>query len=133
MRLSETCAPPHTDGCVGKDEHGYVCRCACHQPARGAAAVPFEEWARARQAPLYPVVITATRYQGSYEGGSWAAFNLYSHQLPVDHDGSDIECMEFWRGAEADRVGRGNNPQEALDDLVERVKVHGENQRLRGE
>lgn len=83
--------------------------------------------------PIYPVTITAARYGGSYEGGTWCAFNAYPHHLPPDHDGSDIECMTFWRSDGADRVGRGSSPDAALADLMERVKLYGESERMRGQ
>lgn len=94
---------------------------------------PFIDWVESMRAPLYPVTITAARYQGSYEGGTWTAFNCYPHQIPADADGDDIACVTFWTSSAADRCGRGNSPAEALADLVERVKTHGEIFRGRGE
>lgn len=91
------------------------------------------KWAKDRKAPLYPVTITAARYGGTYEGGSWTAFNLYSHQIPAGADDSDIECAQFWRSPAADRVGRGQSPGEALADLVERVGIYGEYEGFRGD
>jgi len=32
----------------------------------------------------------------------------------------DIECMEFWQSKQAEHIGRGATPDEALEDLLRR-------------
>lgn len=71
---------------------------------------------------LYPVTIITARYQGSYEGGLWCAFNLYELEVPPEATGNDIACYEFWHSPNAAKVGRGATPDEALADLTKRLE-----------
>jgi hypothetical protein len=65
---------------------------------------------------LYPVTIIQTRYGGIYEGGPWAAFNLYPEQVPDDAVGGDIVCAPWWADF-GKAVGVGTTPDAALADL----------------
>lgn len=62
----------------------------------------------------YPTTIVADRYGGTYSNGGWLAFPL--DEIPPEVDGGDIECMEFWQNYK-DPVGKGNTPDDALDNL----------------
>lgn len=62
----------------------------------------------------YPTTIVADRYGGTYSNGVWLAFPLDG--IPPEVDGGDIECMEFWQNYK-DPVGKGNTPDNALDNL----------------
>lgn len=62
----------------------------------------------------YPVVIYRTRYNGTYEGCQWAAFNL--DVVPEAAYADDVTCLSFWR-APGMPVGKGNTPDEAHADL----------------
>jgi hypothetical protein len=69
--------------------------------------------------PLYPVTIVRTRYQGVYEGGSWAAFNAYENELPQDAFDDDVTCCDWWCTPEnVANVGVGNTPDAAFNDLL---------------
>jgi hypothetical protein len=81
---------------------------------------------------ILQATITRTRYSGSYEGGEWACFPAYPGDFASERggmwagwDGSDNECQEFWFRVnhEGWPVGRGDSPQAAYEDLVDRVCV----------
>lgn len=74
-------------------------------------------------ADIYPVTIIRTRYGGVYEGGRWAAFNLYPHEIPEDATGSDIECAIWW-GTHGIPVGVASAPTMALIDLADAMVSH---------
>jgi hypothetical protein len=65
-------------------------------------------------------VIIETRYGGTYEGGSWAAFP--SSSIPEDARGDDLECLDWWM-APTVAVGVGDTPDEALDSLERAVRA----------
>lgn len=78
---------------------------------------------------LYPVVITETRYGGTYEGlgARWVAFTgpqgHYEYDLG-DWDGSDMECAEWWwQYHEMPWVATGATPDEALAALYDKNEV----------
>jgi hypothetical protein len=78
---------------------------------------------RDNQTP-YPLTVMSARYGGSYEGGDWVAFNCYPHDISSAAYGDDIACAGFW-GYSVDhqpKVGRGATPNQAIADLVERLK-----------
>lgn len=63
------------------------------------------------------IVILETRYGGVYEGGSWAAFSVSSHEaVPEDAFGGDPEACGWW-GNPTVPVGVGDSPNEALARL----------------
>jgi hypothetical protein len=89
----------------------------------------------------YPMTIIATRYQGVYEGGRWAALDCSFNEVPAAAIGSNIACAEFWPLAHSGdyelkdlrawierpgaddpqprtlNVGAGDSPDEALSAL----------------
>ncbi len=74
---------------------------------------------------MYPVTIIMDRYHGAYSGGAWLAFDLDSDSLPSYGSGGDTDEMNFWcdaNKAEHYLIGRGETPNEALEDLERRVK-----------
>lgn len=75
---------------------------------------------------LYPVTIVQTRYSGVYEGALWVAFNEYPESLDESASGAfadDVTCGNWWDDTRnTDKVGRGDTPQEAYDDLKMKVK-----------
>jgi hypothetical protein len=81
------------------------------------------------RAAVLQVTITRTRHSGSYEGGEWACFPAYPGDLArppwTGWDAPDVQCQEFWHRAshEGWPVGRGDSPQAAYEDLVDRVCV----------
>lgn len=77
----------------------------------------------------YPTIITQTRYQGVYEGGTWAAFPPGAHFDSIFDDfrllafGDDGDCSAWWTSSAADAVGRGSTPGEAVDDMMRRLQL----------
>ncbi len=82
-----------------------------------------------RRAHLYPVTIVQVRYSGTYEGpgGDWIAFPVDTETLVTaeweDWSGSDSECADWWARAAAQSwcIGRGRNPLQAHEDLLNQV------------
>ncbi len=65
---------------------------------------------------LYPVTIVEDRYNGTYSGWQWIAFNMEAIDIPQDVSGSDLAHAEFWSKNNV-VVGKGNTPTEALEEL----------------
>lgn len=64
------------------------------------------------------VVVLRTRYQGIYEGGSWAAFDVDSlDDVPDLAWAGDVWACEWWQSPTIP-VGVGDNEVEARADLV---------------
>jgi hypothetical protein len=81
---------------------------------------------------VYSVTVVQARYSGGYEGGTWLAFPVNMEQLVErpwadewwDWDGGDIECMTWWETSpNAQRVGRGDTPNDAVLDMLKRIGV----------
>lgn len=71
---------------------------------------------------LYPVTIIMDRYNGTYSGASWLAFNLDYNEIPDAVCGSDIDCLNFWQYEGKDMVvGKGASVEEAYEDLNKKV------------
>lgn len=75
----------------------------------------------------WPLTIHADRYGGTYSGGAYLAWSLDFDEIPEEVNGSDPECMSFWRYFKQGVthqvylvpvcVGRGSSPVAALEDL----------------
>jgi len=76
----------------------------------------------------YPTYIVQTRYSGVYEGGKWASFPSVNRDKTLNEDafGDDSDCLDFWLSEEANIIGRGNTPNAAYMDMLERIKKFGE-------
>jgi len=70
---------------------------------------------------IYPLTIIADRYNGTYSGGKYTAWNLAHYDIPEDIDNDDENCAWFWADNKIP-VGKGNTPQEAIKDLEELLK-----------
>jgi len=73
----------------------------------------------------YPVVIRQARYMGVYEGGLWIATSS-TPEIPSPRffdylTGSDEDAIELFLSPDARYIGRGDTPNEALDDLMRRL------------
>ena len=69
-------------------------------------------------ADLYPITIVEDRYNGTYSGGKWIAFNCYPWQVPEDIFDDDVSCCEFWsRHKKHIRYGVGDSIDEAVENL----------------
>ena len=71
---------------------------------------------------IYPLTIISDRYGGSYSGGDFTAWNMDYYEIPTDPDEDDVTCMLFWTKTDI-IVGRGDTPQEAVDDLKRRLEA----------
>ena len=74
---------------------------------------------------IFPVTIINDRYGGCYSKGAFLAFNLEPWDVPRGVSwGGDVDCAEFWAD-EAPKyvIGKGNTPNEAYRDLVERIQT----------
>lgn len=72
---------------------------------------------------LYPLTVFKTRYQGTYEGGKWVAFNEHLDSELLDGAvGDDSTCAGFFYMYERFKpYGRGDTAQEAVEDLKNRM------------
>ena len=72
---------------------------------------------------VHPVTIIDDRYSGCYSKGVFLAFNLEPWDVPKAVYGGDIDYLDFW-GEESEKyiIGNGNTPEEAYQDLVEKVQ-----------
>lgn len=82
----------------------------------------------------YPLTIIEDRYSGVYSHGIFTAWNRYADCVPDEIDGGDITAYDFWNEYRdeydmithsADIVGLGNTPEEAVKDLMRRIKEKG--------
>lgn len=71
---------------------------------------------------IYPLTIINDRYTGTYSGGIFTAWNMDYYEIPTDPDEDDVTCMLFWAKTDI-IVGRGETPQEAVDDLKRRLEA----------
>lgn len=74
---------------------------------------------------IFPVTIINDRYGGCYSKGAFLAFNLEPWDVPKGVSwGGDVDCAEFWAD-EAPKyvIGKGNTPNEAYRDLVEKLQT----------
>lgn len=94
------------------------------------------------QEDIYPLTVIRDRYNGSYSGASYLAFNLDSNSVPSEVHGSDIPCSYFWNlidegnfvESEVARdyrdvvkyVGKGTTIEDAVIDLYRKMKDAGE-------
>lgn len=71
---------------------------------------------------IYPLTIVEDRFGGTYSGGIYTAWNLYPYDIPHELFIGDCACSDFWHECTVP-VGRGNTPDEAADDLRDRLFV----------
>ena len=72
---------------------------------------------------IHPLTIINDRYGGCYSGGAFLAFNLEPWDIPKGVDGSDIDCLSFWKDESEEYViGKGDSIQEATEDLANKLK-----------
>lgn len=71
-------------------------------------------------ARVYPVTIIRSRYNGTYEGARWVAFNDDTFAVR-DAEGGDIACCDFFADYPKP-IGRGDSAQEAYEDLIKKLE-----------
>lgn len=69
---------------------------------------------------IYPATIIHDRYNGTYSGGKWTAWNKHFEDVPEDINGDDMTCFNFWADYKG-VVGKGNTPNTALIDLKRKL------------
>ena len=101
-----------------KEEIGIILECDYFE---------IEEEKEAKK-DIYPLTLYSDRYNGSYSGANFIAFNLDPWELPEEIGGGDGEEMAFWENQEKNKtylVGKGSTPQEAFNDLYEKIEKNG--------
>ena len=94
------------------------------------------------QEDIYPLTVIRDRYNGTYSGASYLAFNLDSNLVPSEIHDSDVPCSYFWdlinegnfvEGKVArdyrdivKYVGKGASIEDAVIDLYRKMKDGGE-------
>ena len=68
------------------------------------------------------MTIVTDRYTGVYSGGEYTCWPLEYRNLPDEIEGGDTECDLFWSHCDKSKVGIGNTPQEAFEDLEKKMK-----------
>lgn len=89
--------------------------CACHV-LMDPSPTDFCSLADAKPKDIWPLTVIKDRYNGTYSGGKWTAWNKEVTDISSSISADDSICAEFF--ADPDVVyGKGNTPQAAIDDL----------------
>ena len=94
------------------------------------------------QEDVYPLTVIRDRYNGTYSGASYLAFNLDSNLVPSEVHDSDVPCSYFWDLIDEGNfvegkvardyrdivkyVGKGVTIEDAVIDLYHKMKDGGE-------
>ena len=94
------------------------------------------------QEDIYPLSVIRDRYNGTYSGASYLAFNLDSNLVPSEVHDSDVPCSYFWDLIDEGNfvegkvardyrdvvkyVGKGATIEDAVIDLYRKMKDGGE-------
>lgn len=77
---------------------------------------------------IYPLTIVLDRYNGTYSGGKYTAWNLDVDEVPASICYDDVACFEFWSRQRSTSVtnkyvvGKGETMQEAYNDLKAKLE-----------
>lgn len=80
---------------------------------------------------IYPLTIIKDRYNGTYSGGNYVAFNVDHWEIPDPIGGGDFDEENFYHdyknGSSYEhecglRIGVGKTAEEALNDLKNKLK-----------
>lgn len=66
---------------------------------------------------IYPLTIIRDRYNGTYSGGKYVAFNAQPCDIPDEVYGGDMDCSNFWEEVDIP-YGIGETPEKAVLDLI---------------
>ena len=71
------------------------------------------------EAAAMPITVIEDRYDGTYAGGRYTAWNLRQEDIPHAISADDETCRLFWQHARAQKylVGVGETREEAIQDL----------------
>lgn len=65
---------------------------------------------------IYPITLIQDRYNGTYSGAKWLAFNEDTNEIDPSVSGDDESCMKFWE-TYSGVVGKGDDPDSAIKSL----------------
>ena len=82
----------------------------------------FCSHAKAKPKQIYPLTVILDRYNGTYSGGKWTAWNLKFSDIPPAVSADDCSCAGFFSNSNI-VYGTGNTPEKAIEDL--RKKLEG--------
>ena len=111
------------------------------QKAREERRSKMSEYELAQE-DIYPLTVIRDRYNGTYSGASYLAFNLDSNLVPSEVHDSDVPCSYFWDLIDEGNfvegkvardyrdivkyVGKGATIENAVIDLYRKMKDGGE-------
>ena len=111
------------------------------QKAREERRSKMSEYELAQE-DIYPLTVIRDRYNGTYSGASYLAFNLDSNLVPSEVHDSDVPCSYFWDLIDEGNfvegkvardyrdivkyVGKGATIEDAVVDLYRKMKDGGE-------
>jgi len=76
----------------------------------------------------FPVTIVMDRYNGSYSGAKWLAFQENNDDVPGEIGGGDPDEEYFWSNYNSNPkskpIGKGNTPDEAYQNLIHLLKEY---------
>ena len=81
------------------------------------------------QEDIYPLTVIRDRYNGTYSGASYLAFNLDSNSVPSEVHRSDTLCSYFWDLIDEGNFVKGKVARDYRDvvlDLYNKMKDSGE-------
>ena len=70
---------------------------------------------------IYPLTVIYDRYNGSYSGGKYIAFNVEFPDVPKEVFGDDGTAMKFLKHCKI-VVGTGGNLDSAVKDLANNLR-----------
>ena len=69
---------------------------------------------------IYPLTIVLDRYNGTYSGGKYTAWNLCPDEVPEDISLDDVSVRDFFQECNIP-YGIGSTPNEAITDLATKL------------
>ena len=81
----------------------------------------------------YPTTIVYDRHSGEYSGGKWTCWPVLPYEVPVDVYGDSISNMFCWGKFDKSIVGIGDTPQDAMEDLRNKLKLYLEKAQKEGD
>ena len=74
---------------------------------------------------IFPFTIIRDRYNGTYSGAPYIAFNLSYKEIPKAISATDILCRDFWfKSAHKYAIGLGRSPEEAAENLLTSININ---------
>lgn len=73
---------------------------------------------------IYPLTVIHSRYQGTYEGGVYLAWNRHFYNINPAAMGDDVECATYFGDSDSHDdgpIGVGRTPNAAIADLRKKL------------